>query len=137
MAGGRSTINSVLKIGESKDKLTKVCRIKSYPQLGGEAEQLESTDMEDIMQTFVMGVQQTGSMAFTYNYEKETYDAVKALARKDMYYQLEFGENGVDGIFSWQGQHSTYINEGAVNGIREATISVVPSTEITEVEAES
>lgn len=130
MAGGRSTINTVLKMGESAASLSKVCRIKSYPQLGGESENLETTDMEDIMQTFVLGVQQTGAMQFTINYEKETYDAVKALARKDMFYQLEFGENGADGIFSWKGQHSIFVNEGAVNGIREATISVTPSTEI-------
>lgn len=130
MAGGRSTINTVLKMGASVSEIKKVCRIKSYPQIGGEPENLETTDMEDIMQTFVQGVQQTGAMQFTINYEKSVYDAVKTLAGKDMYYQLEFGEGGEDGTYSWQGRHSIFINEGAVNGIREATISVTPSTEI-------
>ncbi len=130
MAGGRSTINTVLKCGDAKESLAKLCKIKKYPQLGGEPEQLETTDMEDTMQTFVPGVQQVESMQFTANYEKNTYETVKAAADKEKFYQLEFGEAGVDGIFSWKGQHSVFVNEGEVNGVREMTITITPSTVI-------
>lgn len=131
MAGGRSTVNTVLKCGAEKASLAKLCRIKTYPQLGGEPEQLETTDMEDTMQTFVPGVQQVESMQFTANYEKTTYESVKKAADKEQYYQLEFGDAGVDGIFSWSGQHSVFVNEGEVNGVREMTITITPSTIIT------
>lgn len=130
MAGGRSTINTVLKSGATASALTKLCRIKTYPQLGGEPEQIETTDLEDTMQTFVPGVQQMETMQFTINYEKEAYDSIKTRIATDEYFQLEFGASGVDGIFSWKGEISTFVNEGEVNGVREATITCTRSTEI-------
>ena len=47
-----------------------------------------------------------------------------------MKYRLKMGKDGVDGVATWEGQHSVYINEGEVNGVREMTISVSPSTKI-------
>lgn len=70
MAGGRSTINTVLKSGTTTSELTKLCKIKTYPQLGGSPEKIETTDLEDIMQTFVEGVQSVDDMQFTVNYRK-------------------------------------------------------------------
>lgn len=130
MAGGRSTINTVLKSGTTASALTQLCRIKSYPQLGGEPEQIETTDLEDTSQTFVPGVQAVEAMAYTANYTKEAYEKVKAEEGKENIYELNFGAEGVDGAFSWKGQHTVFVNEGEVNGVREMTISVTPSTEI-------
>ena len=125
-----STIGTILKFGEAAASLTQLCKIKTYPALGGEPEQIETTDLEDKQQTFVPGVQSMDSMQFTSNYTKESYAAVKAKEGKEGYYQLEFGEDGADGIFSWQGQHFVYVNEGEVNGVREMTITISPSSEI-------
>lgn len=130
MADGRSTINTVLKSGATASALTQLCRIKSYPQLGGSPEQLETTDMEDTMQTFVEGVQSVEPLEFLVNYGKESYDEVQERITTDKYFQIEFGENGVDGKFSWSGTISQYVNGGEVNGIREATITITPSSEI-------
>lgn len=130
MAGGRSTINTVLKSGTTASALTQLCKIKSYPQLGGEPEQIETTDLEDTSQTFVPGVQAVEAMAYTANYTKEAYEKVKAEEGKENIYELNFGAEGVDGAFSWKGQHTVFVNEGEVNGVREMTISVTPSTEI-------
>ena len=128
-----STIGTFLKIGAASNSITKVCPIKSYPQLGGEPEQIETTDMEDDSQTFVPGVKQQESMAFTANYTKEYYAALKALEGKENVYELDFGdESGKDGVFSWKGQHVVYLNEGEVNGVREMTISATASTAISE-----
>lgn len=130
MSAGISTINTVLKAGTTAATLAKLCKIKTYPQIGGEPEQIETTDLEDVMQTFVPGVQQVESMQFTANFDKVTYTAISASAGTEQFYQLEFGEAGADGIFSWQGQHSVFVNEGEVNGAREMTITVTPSTVI-------
>lgn len=130
MSAGYSTINSVLKWGATAAAVAKVTKIKSYPQLGGEPDRLETTDMEDVMQTFVLGVQSLDSMNFTLNYDATLYETIKGTAKTDLFYQLEFGAEGADGIYSWKGQHDIYINEGAVNGIREMTLSVAPSSEI-------
>lgn len=125
-----STIGTVLKFGTEAASLTQLCKIKGYPALGGEPEQIETTDLEDKQQTYVPGVQAMDSMQFTANYTKESYAAVKTKEGTPGYYQLEFGNAGADGIFSWQGQHFVFVNEGEVNGVREMTITVSPSSEI-------
>lgn len=131
MSAGRSTINTVLKVGATAAAIAQISKIKSYPQLGGEPESLETTDLEDVMQTFVLGVQQTGgTMQFTYNHDTTAFAAYKALEGTEQVFELSFGASGVDGKYSWKGYCSTYVNEGSVNGIREMTLSVVPTTEI-------
>ena len=56
---------------------------------------------------------------------------------KALHYRLKMGKDGKDGVAAWDGQHAVYVSEGEVNGIRQMTISVSPSTkiEITGVEA--
>ncbi len=130
-----STIGTILEVSEDGSTWEKMCPIKSYPALGGAPEQIETTDLEDKTQTFVPGVQSVDSMDFTANYTLETYKKVEAKADKPLKYRLKMGENGVDGVATWDGQHSVYVNEGEVNGAREMTISVSPSTKITIAEA--
>lgn len=128
MSAGLSTINTVLKAGATSASLQQLCKIKTYPQLGGEPEQIETTDLEDTMQTFVPGVQQVESMQFTANFDKTKYEEINESAGKEQIYELNFGASGTDGVFSWKGQHSVFVNEGEVNGVREMTITVTPST---------
>ena len=73
-----STIDTVLKYGETAEAVAQLCKIKGYPALGGEPEQLETTDLEDTQQTFVPGVQAMDPMSFTANYTKSSYAAVKS-----------------------------------------------------------
>ena len=127
-----STIDTVLKIGSTSSNLTKLCKIKSYPDLGASPDNLETTDLEDTQQTFVPGVRSMDSMEFTANYTPEGYAAVKALANTESYYALEMGSNGAQGIFSWTGQHDVYVNGGDVNAVREMTITVTPSSVISQ-----
>lgn len=125
-----STIGTILEVSEDGTSWDKLCKIKSYPALGGAPEQLESTDLEDETQTFVPGVQSMDAMEFSANYTLPSYQAVLAKAGKALRYRLVMGANGKDGVAKWDGQHSVYINEGEVNGVREMTISVSPSTKI-------
>lgn len=125
-----STINTVLKAGEAKASLAQLCKIKSYPDLGGSPEQIETTDLEDTMQTFVDGVQSVDTMEFTANYTKEVYEKVLESAGTEQKYQLEFGDAGADGIFSWTGTHSVRVSGGEVNGVREMVITCTPSSKI-------
>ncbi len=125
-----STIGTILETSEDGTAWTKLCRIKGYPALGGAPEQLETTDLEDEVQTFIPGVQSMDAMEFAAYYTLESYKAVEAKAMKSLHYRLKMGKNGKDGVATWDGQHSVYINEGEVNGAREMTISVSPSTKI-------
>lgn len=93
---------------------------------------IETTDLEDDVQTFVPGVQSLDQMEFTANYTPEAYTSIVATERTDGYYKLEFGTSGDEGYsaFTWQGQHVVYVNGGDVNAVREMTIVVTPSTKI-------
>lgn len=127
-----STINTVLKSGAALNSLTQLCKIKSYPDLSGTPETIETTDLEDTFQTFVPGVQSMESLEFTANYTPEAYAAVVAAeSTTDQYYQIEFGDAGAQGIFYWTGTHSVRITGGDVNAVREMVITIVPSSGIT------
>ena len=130
MAGGRSTINTVLKWGDTASNLTRVIPITSYPALGGTPEKITTTDLEDTMETSVPGVQSVDNMEFGSNYQKDHYEAAEADAGKQLFYELWMGDLGVDGIFAWKGEHSVRPDGGNVNEARKMTTTVFPSTEI-------
>ena len=52
-AKAHNNIGTILKFGTTASSLSELCKIKSYPQLNGEREQIESTDLTDNAQTFV------------------------------------------------------------------------------------
>lgn len=128
-----STIGTVLKTATSSTgTFSQLCKIKSYPDLGGAPEQIETTDLEDTFQTFVPGVQSVDTMEFTCNYNPTDYAAVIAAipTSGEIYYNLEFGASGADGVFAWSGTHSVRISGGEVNGVREMVITCTPSSAI-------
>lgn len=131
-----STIGTVLKTcATSSGTYSQLCKIKSYPDLGGNPEQIETTDLEDTFQTFVPGVQSMDSMEFTCNYNPTDYAAVVAAipSSGNLYYHLEFGASGTDGVFGWAGTHSVRVSGGEVNGVREMVITCIPETAITKI----
>lgn len=131
MAGEVNTIKTTLKFGEDAQELTKLCAIKDYPDLGGEPEMIEVTDLDDDTQRFILGVQSIGAMAFTANYVEDSFEAITATERTPGFYELEFGEDGADGVFTWQGQHVVYVTGGGVNSPREMRIVIAPTTKVT------
>ena len=126
-----STMGVTLKWGESPEALTKKIDIKSFPDLGGAPEMLETTTLSDEAQTFIPGVQSMDALEFTANYTKADYEAVLADEGKELYYALEFGENGSEGVFEWQGQHTVWVTGAEVNSVVEMVISIAPSTKPT------
>ena len=129
MPKATTTIGTILKFGTALGSLTELAKIKSFPQLGGEREQIESTDLTDDFATYEPGVQQTENMTFTCNFVVSDYLTVKSNAMKDGYFELDFGATG--GKATWQGKYDCYVNEGEVNGLVEYSIVVYPSTGIT------
>ena len=125
-----STINTVLKVGETGAKVARVCAIKSYPDLGGDPEKITVTDLEDTDEASVPGVRSADDMQFTANYTKEAYDAVVAVCGKQQIFELDFGADGADGQFSWSGVMSVKVNGGEVNGAREMTLTIVRDSDV-------
>ena len=127
-----STINTVLKIGETQGSLEQVCKIKAYPEIGGGNNNLQTTDQEDQDHTFINGVQGgESSFDFTCNYTPSEYTALEDLSETDddLWYSLDFSD-GEEGSFIWQGRHSVSISAGAVDQVREMVVHCVPSSSI-------
>ena len=123
-----STQGVTLKWGTSAASLSKQVDIKDFPDLGGAPEMLETTTLSDPIQTYIMGIQGSDMMEFTCNYTKVDFEKVMRDANKDLYYALEFGNNGSEGIFEWQGQHTAWVVGAGVNAVTEFKIGIAPST---------
>ena len=89
---------------------------------------LETTTLSDAAQTFILGIQSLSAMEFTANYTKADYEAVLADAGEELYYALEFGNEGDEGVFEWQGEHDVYVVGAGVNAVTEMRIVIAPST---------
>lgn len=126
-----TTYGITLKWGTNPESLTKKVDIKDFPDLGGAPELLETTHFLNPAQTFVLGIQSMGAMEFTANYTKSDYEAVLADANKKLYYALEFGIDGSEGVFEWQGEHTVWVTGAGVNAVVEMKIGIAPSTKPT------
>lgn len=123
----------------SSSSYVKLVDIKSFPDLGGAPEMLETTTLSDSMQTYIAGIQSLDALEFEANYTKTDYTALKALEGKTEKYAVWFGgtgdgsdltPTGSDGKFEFEGQLSVYAAGGGVNEVVNMNISIAPSTPI-------
>ena len=126
------------KKGENYEKLVD---ITEFPDIGSDPEMLETTTLSDKMKTFIMGIQGNEGLSFSANYDKTAYQALKALEGKDESYAVWFGgtesagtvtPTGSEGKFSFNGELSAHPTGGSVNEVRGMSITIAPSTVITE-----
>ncbi len=121
---------------------SKLVDIKSFPDLGGAPEMLETTTLSDPMQTFIAGIQtlDTSGLQFTANYTKSDFTTLKELEGSEHDFAIWFGATtasnvdtptGSDGKFEFKGQLTVWPNGGGVNEVVNMTISIAPSTKIT------
>ena len=131
MAKAVSTIGTVLKFGTTSGSLTQLCKITSYPDLIGEPNLLEVTDLEDTQQTYIAGVKSADNMQFEANYTSEVWESLKTNEGVAGYFSLEFGASGVDGVFTWQGSYTLGKAGEGVDEVRKMTINVAPTSAVT------
>jgi hypothetical protein len=125
-----STYGITLMHKATGDTYEKLIDIKDFPDLGGAPEMLETTTLSDSMQTYIEGIQSSDALEFTANYTKEDYTKCNALKGKKEGYAVYFGEEGVNGIFEFDGYLSARVNGGGVNEVVGMTISIAPASEI-------
>lgn len=127
--------------GSTTPTYQKLVDITEFPDIGGEPELLDTTTLSDKMRTFILGIQNNEGMAFNANYDPTDYQALKALEGTDTPYAVWFGgtesggvvtPTGSEGKFTFNGQLSVRVNGGAVNEVRGMTITIAPTTVITE-----
>ncbi len=140
-----STHKSFLMKGTTSGGSTtysKLLDIKSYPDLGGEPELLETTTLSDNVQTFINGIQRLESFSFTANYDPAKLQELQTLAAAEdgtTQYAVWFGGTGTstitptgsEGKFSFTGSLSVFANGGGVDEVRDMTITIAPSSVIT------
>lgn len=124
---------------ESTGTYEKLIDIKSFPDLGGDPEMLETTTLSDQMQTFIAGIQSMDGLSFEANYTKEDYKKLLGLKGKQEKYAVWFGgtgdgsaltPTGEEGKFKFTGQLTAYPTGGGVNEVVGLNISIAPSTPI-------
>lgn len=129
---------------EGADSYSKLCDIKSYPDLGGTPELLDTTTLTNKSRTGIPGIFENDSLDFTANYDKADFGRIKALEQKQMSFAVWFGgtesgetvtPTGDNGKFNFDGELTVYAGGGGVNEVVDMTISITPSTTITFVEA--
>lgn len=135
-----STYKIFLMTSTDGSAYTKLIDIKSFPDLGGAPEMLETTTLSDAMQTYIPGIQSLDALEFEANYTKEDFAKLKALEGKEQQYAVWFGgtgegetltPTGSDGKFKFKGQLSVYPVGGGVNEVVNMNINIAPSTPIT------
>ena len=118
----------------------KLVDIKDFPDIGGSPEMLETTTLSDSMQTYVEGIQSQDALEFTINYDLETYQTLLALKGTETEFAVWFGgtesagvvtPTGDEGKFNFKGYLSVKVVGKGVNEVKEAIISIAPSTPIT------
>ena len=133
-----STYKSFL-MHKVSDKWEKLVDIKSFPDLGGAPELLETTTLSDGMTTNIMGIQSLEALEFECNYTKTEYTKLKALEGKSNSFAVWLGgteangtttPTGSDGKFEFDGQLAVYVNGGGVNEVVNMTVSIAASTPI-------
>ena len=118
----------------------KLVDIKDFPDLGGAPEMLETTTLSDSMQTYVEGIQSLDALEFTINYDLAIYQTISAMKGVETDLAVWFGgteaggvvtPTGDEGKFNFKGYVSIRVVGKGVNEVKEAIISIAPSTPIT------
>lgn len=116
---------------------TKLCNIKSFPDMGGEPERIDVTSLSDGQRKYIPGVQDISSSTFTANYVAADLQKINALSGQQTQFALWFGAtgdvgqevpSGSNGQYEWTGDIMAYVNGGDVNSAVEMTIVTFPST---------
>lgn len=135
-----STYKIFLMSSTDGSTYTKLIDIKSFPDLGGAPEMLETTTLSDAMQTYIPGIQSLDALEFEANYTKEDFAKLKALEGKEQQYAVWFGgtgegetltPTGSDGKFKFKGYLSVYPVGSGANEVVNMNINIAPSTPIT------
>ena len=127
-----STANTILMYKTTVEgTYAKLVDIVSYPDMGGTPSKLDTTDLSALkFKTNILGLQEAPDLTFECNYDKAAYAVIDALADTNIYLQLQFGDAGADGTFTWQGSVMVDVTGGGVDEVRKMTVVCSASTEI-------
>ena len=101
--------------------------LKETPELGGAAEEVDNTGLNDKNKRTEPGISDLGSLEYKFRYENERSSSVYRVMRaaQDASEELSFRETLPAGTkFEFDGIPTTKISSGAVNGVLELTVKI-------------
>lgn len=104
--------------------------IKTYPDMLSAPGRLDATSLANLNKTYIEDIRDTGEMTFDVNYDPDEMMDVVALQGKKLVFRLYFGSKGADGYFEWEGTVAYSVTGGGVSGVREASLTTFPETDI-------
>ena len=127
-----STVGTYLMKGTAGTPITyaKLCDIKDYPDLIGAPEALETTTLSNTARTYIEGLKNNEQLTFTANYTESDFNTLNSLSGEQLL-AIDFGTDGAEGRFTFSGYVSVSIVGHGVNEVREMSIVITPTTEIT------
>lgn len=123
----------------SKETYKQLIDIIDIPDMGGDREALEVTNLTDIQQRFIPGIKTNSALTFNANYTYDGYKKLAALENKVGHYAVWFGgevsdntvtPTGDDGKFAFDGRLSVRVSGAGTNEVRKMSITIMPETVI-------
>ena len=122
----------------------KLVDIKSFPDLGGDPELLDTTTLTDKQRTGVPGIIESDTLVFEANYDKNDFTKLNTQMEADRsansHYAVWFGgtevsgedptPTGALGKFTFDGKLTVRVAGGGVNEPRAMSVSIAASTPI-------
>lgn len=118
----------------------KLVDIKSYGDLRGTPDRLDTTTMSNANETGIPGIAKGDTVPFNCNYDPATYNTIKALEGAEKKFALYCGgtegQAGVvtqatgDSNFTFSGYVAVTFNGKGVNEVREMTVNVIVSSDV-------
>lgn len=106
----------------------KLVDITNYPDLGATPTKLDTTDLSATnFKTSILGLQDVPDLTFEANYDPVKYALIEGLTGTQQF-QLEFGLDGANGKFTWDGEIRVYAVGGAVDEVRKMMVVLSSET---------
>lgn len=114
--------------GNGSSVYEKFSDIKSFPDLMGDPNTIETTTLSDDQQTFIPGIKTGDTLQFVCNYSSDLATKVKAIEGQDTAWQVKFSDGST---FTFKGAVSMGIPGKGVDEVLELNLNIVPSTVVT------
>ena len=102
----------------------------SFPDLGGDTDQVETTTLDNANRTYIPGLKDYGDFEFEFNYEKTQYQKLDTAAKSNeaSEWSIEFptGES-----FAFSGVPSVRINGVGIGEVITYTLKISLSSDVT------
>lgn len=123
-----------LSYGTSNSSYTVLTNLQEYPDLGGSADSVEVTTLDDAAHTFINGLLSYGdNLDFVFLYDKTQFATLRALTGSK-YWKVGIpdGTNGaISTTITFQGECSVRLNGKGTNEAITYTLSIKPNTAFT------